>query len=125
MSAATSDMKHPNRLRTFRKAAGKSQEQVAGHLGVSVKTVSAWETGRVELKADYLVELSTYLGCTPNDILGFNSRGQDEKLRVYEETYIELYDRLAPNVRDAFHTLLEATVKVRRPKAGGQTSGGE
>ncbi len=38
------------------------------------------------------------------------------RVRAYEERYAEIYARLAPNVRDAFETILDATSKSRRPK---------
>lgn len=117
MGAGRDDIKHTNNLKRFRKASGKSQAQVAAYMGVSVKSVSAWETGRVELKADHIVRLARYLGCTPNDILGFEATPQAMKVRAYEEkNYMEMYSRLAPNVREALHTILDATSKTRRPR---------
>ena len=72
MGARKSDVRHRNNLRACREAAGKSQRQLAAIMGVSEKSVSAWETGRVEMKADHLLALSNWLGCTPNDLLGYD-----------------------------------------------------
>ena len=108
-----------NRLRCAepeRSAAGKSQRQLAAIMGVSEKSVSAWETGRVEMKADHLLALSNWLGCTPNDLLGYDGDARVVRVRAYEERYAEIYARLAPNVRDALETILDASSKSRRPK---------
>ncbi|MGN0076997.1 MAG: helix-turn-helix transcriptional regulator [Parafannyhessea sp.] len=113
--------RHQNNLRACRDAAGLKQPQVAAALGVSGKAVSSWETGRVEMKADHILDLARLLHCTPNDILGYEGesegvRGRDYEVRATEEEYIRMYVNLAPNVRDALHTMLEATSKVRRPR---------
>ena len=116
MGARKSDGRHKNNLRACREAAGKSQRQLAAIMGVSEKSVSAWETGRVEMKADHLLALANCLGCTPNDLLGYEGDVRMVRVRAYEERYAEIYARLAPNVRDAFETILDATSKSRRPK---------
>ena len=116
MGARKSDVRHRNNLRACREAAGKSQRQLAAIMGVSEKSVSAWETGRVEMKADRLLALANCLGCTPNDLLGYEGDARVVHVRAYEERYAEIYARLAPNVRDAFETILEATSKSRRPQ---------
>ncbi|MEE1210577.1 helix-turn-helix domain-containing protein [Parafannyhessea umbonata] len=116
MGARKSDVRHRNNLRACREAAGKSQRQLAAIMGVSEKSVSAWETGRVEMKADHLLALSNWLGCTPNDLLGYDGDARVVRVRAYEERYAEIYARLAPNVRDALETILDASSKSRRPK---------
>ena len=100
MGARKSDVRHRNNLRACREAAGKSQRQLAAIMGVSEKSVSAWET----------------LGCTPNDLLGYDGDARVVRVRAYEERYAEIYARLAPNVRDALETILDASSKSRRPK---------
>ena len=116
IGARKSGGRHKNNLRACREAAGKSQRQLAAIMGVSEKSVSAWETGRVEMKADHLLALSNWLGCTPNDLLGYDGDARVVRVRAYEERYAEIYARLAPNVRDALETILDATSKSRRPK---------
>ena len=116
MGARKSGGRHKNNLRACREAAGKSQRQLAAIMGVSEKSVSAWETGRVEMKADHLLALANCLGCTPNDLRGYEGDVRMVRVRAYEERYAEIYARLAPNVRDAFETILDATSKARRPK---------
>jgi transcriptional regulator with XRE-family HTH domain len=120
-SAKAKGARHQNNLRACRDAAGMSQRQIADTLGVSPKAVSSWETGRVEMGADHVLNLARLLRCTPNDILGYDgepagTRGRDYEIRATEEQYLQMYVRLAPNVREALHTMLEATMKGHRPR---------
>ena len=116
MPKRSDDMRHENRLRYCRKAAGMTQEQVAGAVGVSRKTYSSWETGRTDMGADRVRELSRVLGCTPNDILGVwpEDEGGRYALKEYQEEILDLYEWLAPNVRDDLVDILRSTTKHGR-----------
>lgn len=128
VDSSAANVRHHNNLRACRDAAGLTQPQVAAALGVSPKAVSSWETGRVELGADHVLSLARLLRCTPNDILGYEgesdaARGRDYEVRAAEEEYLRMYVRLAPNVREALHTMLEETAKVHRPRSGAHANG--
>lgn len=81
---------HQSNLRQVRALAEKTQEDIAEHMGVSNRTVSAWECGTRELRADAIVQLCDYLGCTPNDLLGYEGELTLPKLDIYEERVFEL-----------------------------------
>lgn len=84
----TSDEKpiqHPNQLGQLRRLADKTQREIAEYLGVSNKTVSAWECGTREMKADSIVKLCDFLGCTPDELLGYDEESRLPELDIYEE----------------------------------------
>ncbi len=53
-----------------RRAAGLTQEELAGRMHVVRQTVSKWEKGRSAPDADQLVELAQALGTTTDELLG-------------------------------------------------------
>lgn len=107
--------KHMSALLQIRKARGLTQEQVAGYVGVTKATYSAWETGRTQLNAERIVALCSALGCTPNDILGF---GESETgltaLTSKEEEIIELFRLQPPNMKLHVKGIMEYTAKRTR-----------
>lgn len=104
--------KHQNALSSIRKASGLTQLQVAGRLGVSKATYSSWETGRAEMGADRLLELSGLFGCTPNDILGHKGpSAQFSLLSSTEEECIMLFRLLPPNIKEDIMDIMRTTVK--------------
>ncbi len=58
-----------------------TQKQLAEMIGVANSTLNQWETGLRRPNVDMLVKLARVLGCTPNDILGFEEAepGQERK----------------------------------------------
>lgn len=51
---------------------GKKAEEVADYMGVSVTTISMWETGAYLPKSDKLKKLADYYGCTVDALLDGN-----------------------------------------------------
>lgn len=107
---------HENNLRYLRDKVGLSQAQVAAQLGVSSKTYSSWETGRTELGAERIRALCDLLGCTPSDVLGYRGHTSFAPVTTIEETIVDLYGRLAPNVRMAVLEIMRDSAKKRRPR---------
>lgn len=106
--------KHRTMLAKIRRSTGMTQSFVADKLGVSKATYSSWETGRAELGAERLVALSNLFGCTPNDILGYQSTGERfEIISSVEEEVVTLYRSLPPNLRDDISDIMKTTVKSR------------
>lgn len=56
-------------IRRARVASGKSQEQVARDLDVSVVTFGNWERGTSAPTGENLVRLADYFGVHPRDLL--------------------------------------------------------
>ncbi len=70
-------MKLSEKLYSYRKKAGMSQQELAEQLDVSRQTVSKWETGMVLPSAEKLIRLSK-LFSVPLDVLTDDSIGLTE-----------------------------------------------
>ena len=57
------------RLRTFRKKTGITQEELADILGISYMTVRRWEAGKVTPRIDEIKALAKALNVTEQDLL--------------------------------------------------------
>lgn len=55
-------------IRSLRKGAGMTQEELAGKLGVSVNTVSRWEQGRFIPNPKYIKQMADMFGVDGSDI---------------------------------------------------------
>lgn len=90
--------KHPNNLREILRARGLKEEQLAAYVGVKPKTIQAWESGRNDMRGRYLVKASEFLGCTPNDILGYSNEGHlPENLKAVTPEVEEIIDLYLDN----------------------------
>ena len=86
-------------LRELRQAQGITQEQLAGELGVSNRSVSRWETGRTMPDFDLLIELAKRYDVSVDELLAAE-RNPDMDTQTEESLY-----RIADytnNERDAF-----------------------
>ena len=57
------------KLSELRKAAGLTQQELAGQLGVNRTVVTSWETGVNNIPSKYLLTLAEALGCTVEELL--------------------------------------------------------
>ncbi len=62
-------MNFAEKLQTFRKNVGLSQEELAERLGVSRQSVSKWELGQAYPETGKLIELSRLFGVTVDELL--------------------------------------------------------
>ena len=66
------------RLMKLRKAAGYSnRDEFAEKIGVNKYTYRSWESGAAMMNAEQLWTCAQALGCSPNDILGWNEETGD------------------------------------------------
>jgi len=56
-----------------RRRIGLTQEELAQKLGTDRTTVVKWEKDKSFPRPDMLCQLARVLGCTPNDLLGFET----------------------------------------------------
>lgn len=66
------------RIRSARKAAKKSQDDLANYLGVNRATISKYETGAIEPSVSQLVQISKFLGVHFSEFL------DDVEAQVYK-----------------------------------------
>lgn len=62
-----------NRIGSERVRIGMSQKALAKRLGLSNKTISAWETGLRKPNPKYLIALANHFQCSTDYLLGLNN----------------------------------------------------
>lgn len=60
------------RIKEIRKNARISQTDLAARVGVSLRTVGAWERGETIPDAEQVWNCAVALGCSPSDIMGWH-----------------------------------------------------
>lgn len=84
------------RIKSQRKAKGKTQENFAEYLNVSVGYVSQIERGITKVSLDRLMDISEYLDCN----IAFLLNGRNSKDERYLATeFSELYQKLSISER--------------------------
>ena len=73
------------RLREIRTGRGRSQEDVAQHVGVKAAAVGKWERGENHLRLGDAVKIVTYLDCTLDDLAGIGARELSAESRQHQE----------------------------------------
>ena len=66
-------------IKERRKSMNMTQEELSQALGVKRSTIAMWESGENEPRLSMLVRLSQVLGCTPNDLLGFETKEAEKE----------------------------------------------
>ena len=61
------------RLRSYRLAHDMSQEQLANKAGLSASSIIGYENGSMVPGVDKAYAIAQALGCTPNDLMGWNT----------------------------------------------------
>ncbi len=64
-------------IRSYRKGAGLTQEQLAERLGITLGAVSKWERGSSEPDLSYIVDLAELFHVSVDALIGFTMRGTD------------------------------------------------
>ncbi|WP_423767196.1 helix-turn-helix domain-containing protein [Cloacibacillus porcorum] len=58
-----------NNIRLYRKKKELTQSQLANAIGVSLDTISRYETGKRDPKSKHLVKMASVLDCTVNQLV--------------------------------------------------------
>ena len=66
------------RIRELRKEAGMTQEELAAAVGVSLPSISHYETGRRRIPVSLLPEIRDALGCTWDELFGEEGDSETE-----------------------------------------------
>lgn len=56
------------KIRNKREALGVSQERLAEYIGVSINSISRYETGSVSMRIDTFYSIAELFGVSPNDL---------------------------------------------------------
>ncbi|MCO4316407.1 helix-turn-helix domain-containing protein [Phyllobacterium sp. 21LDTY02-6] len=101
------------RLSRARDSKGLGVAAVAGHIGVTLKTIQAWEADRSEPRANRLVMLAGFLGVTPTWLIHGVGQAPDEEnlprpeLRAEVEALKERQNKMIRRI-ERLETLLQA-----------------
>lgn len=67
-------------LKSYRKAAGLTQQGLAEKLHTGQSTVAQWENGERTPPVKRLISIATALGCTPAELLEIkDSKGEEDE----------------------------------------------
>jgi len=85
-------------IRGMRKRANMTQGELAAAIGVNLSTVGNWERNITCPDAEQVWNCAVALGCTPNDILGWNEQPPDngESLDSQEREIVSNYRQSTP-----------------------------
>ena len=79
-----------NRLKELRKEKKLTQEELAGEIGVTEKTISRWENEEVQIKPDKTQELADYFGVSVGYLLGYSYNKRETKsVEKLESVFVE------------------------------------
>lgn len=143
-TAAAADGQNPEdgcaiRLREIRMLAHKSQAEIGALVGLSGGAVSNWERGVHPINSNYIVRICRYLGCTPNDLLGYEGELTLPRMDIYEEhVYTLVHDMSTKGKKRVADTLdsmandkslypakkPSSATRHRRSKRGGSSASG-
>ncbi len=65
------------KLKEYRTREKLTTAELGKMLGVSPSAVTNWETGFRKPDIETLVKIAQVLGCTPNDLLGFETKEEE------------------------------------------------
>jgi len=79
-----------NRLKELRKEKKLTQEELAGEIGVTEKTISRWENEEVQIKPDKTQELADYFGVSVGYLLRYSYNKRETKsVEKLESVFVE------------------------------------
>ncbi len=81
------------KIKTLRKKAGMTQEQLAAGLNISFQSVSKWETGLTLPDLTMIPGLTRLLGVTADELLGLRGEESDERRDYFDSCYSESMNR--------------------------------
>ena len=98
-----------NNLKALRRAANKTQAEIADELGVKLETYRSWEYGKRNPTGQMAIKLAQYFGVSTDTVLG-SSFAEPIKwqLSPEEETLLEMYRKLSSENRLAVKTVAYA-----------------
>lgn len=101
-----------DKLKAARKAAKKTQDQVADHLDITKGAVSQWENDETVPELEYFRDFCLYTGASADEIL--LERRMDPLLRQL----VQIWDRLSSDGRDTLLGNANRILSEEHPEAG-------
>ncbi len=82
------------KLRKLRRDRDMTQEMLASAFGVSPQAISKWECGDGYPDITLLPMIANYFKVTIDELMGNDEIGQQEDIRLYENTYHKIHDKV-------------------------------
>ena len=93
--------KYQNKIRCLRENAGKTQKEVAAHLGIEQTVYSRYETGRSDIKPFQLVNLCNYYRVSADYVLDLpEGRPYGNNHIRHKNIPKSKFDKLADEIKD-------------------------
>lgn len=117
-----------NRIRYYRELEGMTQAELALHLGVSQQAVQAWEAGTRDVKSSRIAQISSILGVSVSDLLGYVpvpslglrlTVGDEElpaALPAGAEKVVDVWAQLDPDMRSALEHAADMLLSIQRSR---------
>lgn len=111
-------------VRTARKAAGLTQEQLAALMDVSKGAVARWEGGGGGngVKPDNLVKLARVLEVSAASLLGEGADISERVTNPRELAWLEAFRTLSPELRELHLNLVRRQIMEGKPSKHGRTT---
>ena len=106
-------MSFGERMRSRREELGKSRQQLAGELGLSLSAISNYETGVSFPKEEVMLRLFDCLETDPNFLFQDSFQGGQDVLSQSERTLLERYRGLSPMGRETVRSVVDALCAYR------------
>lgn len=102
-------------LHALRKAAGLSQEKLAGLTGFSKPTIQNWESGRTTPSIDDAERMADYFDVTLDAIIG---RRPPDASRAAEKSVSEAVEQVREGLEDVARAVREESAARKRQRSG-------
>ena len=92
-----------------------SQTELANAIGVSLRTIGSWERGESIPNIEQIWNCAVALGCTPNDIMGWQDTSNS--IDVEEQEILECYRESTPQWKQNIAMTARAAAGESKKKA--------
>lgn len=107
----------PNNLKTARKRAGLSQEDICKKLDIAKGTYSCWETGKRKPDIITVKKLCSILNVASDDLLGIHYLARLEIPSPREQEIIHKFRYLEDDAKERIESSLQTEYEQARKKA--------
>ena len=80
----------PNQIRMFRRLRGRSMQELADHLGVSLSAISKIEKGYRRVDQEQLVRVAEFLDCPLQELFVNEQNSQQEMSKILSKKLFNL-----------------------------------
>ena len=96
-------------IKTYRKANGWSQDELAKRMGYTDRsTIAKIESGLVDLAESKIMAFAKVLGVKPSVLMGWSEDDPDSNRVTKALEFYDQYEHLSPKDQIAFQTLLKS-----------------